>query len=65
MSFFHFVVGRRVFVTMLAFILVVLGIYAYFGLPVELMPDVEFPVVAVVTTYPGAGPEEVETQISE
>ncbi len=29
------------------------------------MPDVDFPVVAVVTSYPGASPEAVESDIVE
>ncbi len=58
-------VERPVFTTMLVVALVVLGAFGYMQLSVELMPDVEFPVVMVTTIYPGAGPEEIETQVTK
>ncbi|WP_374352661.1 efflux RND transporter permease subunit [Chitinimonas sp.] len=50
--------------TMMMVALVVLGLAAYFRLPVEEMPNVQFPFVVVVTAYPGASPEIVETEVS-
>ncbi len=41
-----------------------LGLLALKRLPIDLFPDVNFPTIMVVTTYPGAGPQEVETGIS-
>lgn len=35
------------------------------GMPVELLPNIEFPVVSIVTVYPGAGPEEVESTVTK
>ncbi|HLR46198.1 MAG TPA: efflux RND transporter permease subunit, partial [Deinococcales bacterium] len=32
---------------------------------VDLMPSIDVPIVAVVTSYPGAGPEEVSREVSE
>lgn len=43
---------------------VLLGGFSYQNLVVEMMPNIEFPVITVTTIYPGAGPSEVETQIS-
>ena len=34
-------------------------------LPVDLFPDINFPIVTVTTIYPGAGPNEIETNISK
>ena len=31
----------------------------------DLFPDVSFPIVAITTTYPGAGPAEIEEQVSK
>src|SRR3989304_3583462 len=45
--------------------LLVLGGISYGRLPVELMPNVQFPFVTVTVAYPGAGPEEVETLITK
>lgn len=48
---------------MMILALVVLGIYSYRGLSVELFPDVDFPIVVIAVTYPGATPENMETEV--
>ncbi len=58
-------VGQPVFATMVMIALMVVGAFSYSRLPVEQFPDVDFPVVAVVTSYPGATPEAVESDIIE
>ncbi len=58
-------VRRPVLATMLVIVFAVLGLFSFTNLRVELYPDVEFPVVSVTTAYPGAGPEEVEVQVTE
>jgi multidrug efflux pump len=45
--------------------LVVFGVLAYTRMPVRELPDVEFPIVSVVTALPGASPEVVETEVTE
>ena len=56
-------VGQPVFATMVMVAMLVIGLFAYQRLPVEQLPDVDFPVVAIVTSYPGATPEAVENDI--
>jgi HAE1 family hydrophobic/amphiphilic exporter-1 len=58
-------VQRPVLATMIIVIFVVLGAFSFFQLRTDLYPDVEFPVVTVTTVYPGAGPDEVSTQLTE
>ena len=58
-------VQRPVLATMIIVIFVVLGAFSFFQLRTDLYPDVEFPVVTVTTVYPGAGPDEVATQLTE
>lgn len=57
-------IGRPVAVVMMCALVVVLGIIALTETPLEMMPDIQFPVVAVVTTYEGAGPREVENLVT-
>ncbi|MCB0157346.1 MAG: efflux RND transporter permease subunit, partial [Caldilineaceae bacterium] len=57
-------IRQPVFMTMILIAGVVLGTISYFTMPVDLFPDVDFPVVVVTTVYPGASPEEVESQIT-
>ena len=43
---------------------VLLGAIAFIRIPVDLMPDTEFPTISVSTTYEGVAPEEMETLIT-
>jgi HAE1 family hydrophobic/amphiphilic exporter-1 len=58
-------IDRPVFTTMCTLALMVMGGLAVGRLGVDLFPDVSFPIVAITTTYPGAGPAEVEQQVSK
>lgn len=57
---------RRPVSTMLVVLaLVVFGITSVFGFRLELMPDMEMPMLMVVTVYPGADPESVEELVTK
>jgi hydrophobic/amphiphilic exporter-1 (mainly G- bacteria), HAE1 family len=58
-------VKRPVFATMLILSLVVVGIFSYFSLGVDLFPKVDIPTVMVTISNPGASPEEIETEITK
>ena len=58
-------VAQPVFATMIMVAIFVIGLFSYQRLPVEQLPDVDFPVVAVVASYPGATPEAVESDVIE
>ncbi|MBN2243120.1 MAG: efflux RND transporter permease subunit [Acidobacteria bacterium] len=58
-------VKQPVFATMMMAALVVLGIFSYKELPIDLFPDVDMPVVTVQTQYPGVSPETVETEVTK
>ncbi|KPK82048.1 MAG: hypothetical protein AMS25_03985 [Gemmatimonas sp. SM23_52] len=63
--FARLAVRRPVLTSMLVGIFVILGAFSYFTLAVDLLPGIDIPYVTVTTVYPGAGPEEVETQVTE
>ncbi len=54
-----------VFATMLMLALVVLGAFSYQRLQVDQFPNIDFPVVVVITEYPGASPEIVESEVTK
>ncbi len=54
-----------VFATMMMLALMVLGIFSYQRLKVDQFPSIDFPVVVIVTDYPGAAPEIVESEVSK
>ncbi|MGD8605169.1 MAG: efflux RND transporter permease subunit, partial [Anaerolineales bacterium] len=58
-------VHRPVFATMMIATLIVVGLFSYFALPIELFPNVDFPFVVVTTVYPGAAAESVETEVTK
>lgn len=56
---------KRPVTTLMAFLLiVVLGLVSTGRLNMDLLPKMNFPVAAVITTYSGAGPQEVENLIT-
>ncbi|MGI6550975.1 MAG: efflux RND transporter permease subunit [Syntrophomonadales bacterium] len=57
-------VKRPVMISILVGVLLILGYVSFSRLGVDLYPDMKFPVGAVITNYAGAGPEEVESQIT-
>ncbi len=58
-------VRRPVFATMLILSLVVVGVFSYFSLGVDLFPKVDIPTVSILTEDRGASPQEIETEVSK
>ncbi|MHB1037602.1 MAG: efflux RND transporter permease subunit [Pirellulales bacterium] len=58
-------IRRPVFAVMLILALVVAGVTAYINLGVDRFPRMDLPTVYVTTSYPGASPEEVESEVSQ
>ncbi len=57
-------VRQPIFIASIVILLISLGIIALRKMPIDLFPDVNFPTIIVVTNYPGAGPQEVESSVS-
>jgi HAE1 family hydrophobic/amphiphilic exporter-1 len=51
-------------VTMIMLMVVIFGFISLYKLPVDLMPDMTFPMISVSATYENASPTEVETLIT-
>ncbi len=45
--------------------IILLSLYALTRLGVDLMPEIEPPVISVISTYSGASPEDVESKVTE
>lgn len=56
---------RPVSVILIIVALAVFGISSIFGFKMQLIPDMEMPMLIVMTTYPGADPESVEELVTE
>ena len=58
-------IKRPVFATVLMLALVTLGAFSYRRLAIDMFPDVEIPVLSIITQYPGASPETVEREVTK
>ena len=52
-----------VFVAVIA--VLVLGVVSYLKMTPDLLPNMDFPYIVIMTTYPGASPEKVEAEITK
>lgn len=58
-------INRPVLTTVGILVFLIFGTLAYFGLNLNMEPEVEIPFITIQTIYPGAGPKEIETTISK
>ncbi len=58
-------IRRPVFATVMSLAIVLFGIIAFLRLPVREYPDIDPPIVSVVTLYRGASASVVETEITD
>ncbi len=65
MKIIEFSVKRPVFTTMISVAIIVLGLFSFARLGVDLYPNIEFPLVTIQTTLRGASPEEMESSVTK
>lgn len=58
-------VKRPVATAMLFVAIILLGLVAMKMLPLDVMPELEYPSITIITIYPGASANEVEEQVSK
>ena len=64
MKFAHFFVDRPIFAAVTSIALVIVGLIAYFRLPVAEYPEIAPPTIVVRATYPGADAETVAATVA-
>lgn len=64
MKFSRFFIDRPIFATVLATVIVLVGLLAYFQLPVGQYPEVALPTVTVRASYPGATAETISRTVA-
>ena len=65
MNISNFTVRRPILTSMLSMMVLILGLFSFSRLPIDLMPDVSFPTLTVVTGYENTGPAEIEELITK
>jgi len=58
-------IRRPITVTVIFIGIALLGIFPFFNIGIDLLPNINIPHLIVQTTYPNSSPEEVEKQITE
>lgn len=65
MKLWNLSIRRPKFTIVIMLVLLILGAVSLSRLPIKLFPDVEAPAAAVTASYPGAGPEEVLSDVTK
>ncbi|MEM9685114.1 MAG: efflux RND transporter permease subunit, partial [Pseudomonadota bacterium] len=64
MRFAHFFVDRPIFASVLSLVLVIVGVLAYFQLPVAQYPEIAPPTIQIAASYPGASAETIADTVA-
>ena len=64
MNFVEGVVKHPVTIIMVFLVLIGGGFIGLVDIPINYFPEADFPIIQVTTAYPGAGPREVETNVT-
>jgi HAE1 family hydrophobic/amphiphilic exporter-1 len=59
-----FPLRRPVLTTVIYIIVIIVGLFSLWRLPIDLMPEITNPTITVMTSYSNAGPQEVEELIT-
>jgi HAE1 family hydrophobic/amphiphilic exporter-1 len=65
MNLSNLAVRRPITTSMFFLALLIFGSISVLRLPIDILPDITYPSITVVTNYEGAGPQEVERLITE
>ena len=65
MSIIDISIKRPLLIIVFFIILTMLGMISYFGLNINLTPKVDFPVLNIITVYPGASASVVESSVTK
>ncbi len=57
-------VRRPILTTVVYLVILVIGVFSLMRLPIDLMPEITYPTITVITSYGNAGPQEMEELVS-
>ena len=65
MAIYKTAIEKPVTTTLIFIAVIVIGIYSFLKLPVDMFPEMDPPYITVMTTYPGASASEMETNVTK
>src|SRR3989339_1049044 len=60
-----FFVNRPLFTTAIFVIFILIGLFCLRSLPLDFLPNIEIPTLTIITPYPGASAEDIETSVTK
>ncbi len=64
-KFFAFIIRQSVAIVLIVILVLALGVYCTMQMPINLLPDIEIPMVCVQVIYVGANAQSAETDVTE
>ena len=64
MKLAHYSVNRPIGITMLMLMIVIFGFVSLSHLPIDLMPEITYPTITIMSSYSNASPLEIETLVT-
>lgn len=58
-------VTKPLFTLSIFAVILLLGLFSYMRLPLDFLPNISIPTLTIITPYPGASPEDIETTVSK
>ena len=65
MAIYKTAIEKPVTTALIFIAVIVIGIYSFVKLPVDMFPQMDPPYITVMTTYPGASASEMETNVTK
>ena len=65
MSLYGSAVKRPIMTTLCFVAVIIMGLFSYIKLPIDLLPDIETNTLMVITMYPGASAEDIEQNVTK
>ncbi|MDL2241337.1 efflux RND transporter permease subunit [Bacteroidales bacterium OttesenSCG-928-L03] len=64
MSLYSTAVNKPITTALIFVAVVIIGVFSYTRLPIDLFPDIEGNMITVITAYPGASASDIETNVT-
>ena len=65
MAIYKTAIQKPVTTALIFVAVIVVGIYSFMKLPIDMFPQMDPPYITVMTTYPGASASEIETNVTK
>jgi len=65
MAIYKTAIDKPITTALIFVAIIVFGVFSFSKLPIDQLPEMELPYISIMTTYPGANAEEMETNVTK